>query len=277
MRFLIVKIVLAVVVVLVVVATARAQSDSVLSRKELRRAHWESHYVDYNDPESRFRPTQLIAPVVLIGGASLIFAVPKFRHTIDRNVRNRVELSCYPKEPVGDYLQYVPAVSSYILNVSGVRGRHSYLDATVILATSWLTMGIMVNVTKYSVGRLRPDGNGHNSFPSGHTATAFMGAEFLRREYWHTAPWIGLTGYLLATGVGVSRMCNNRHWVSDVIAGAGMGILSVQIAYWLFPPMQRAIYGVRRDGKPRRLAGTALAASPYYDGRSAGAAVSLTF
>ena len=79
-----------------------------------------------------------------------------------------------------------------------------------------------------------------------------MGAEFLRREYWDTAPVVGILGYTFASVVGVSRVLNNRHWVSDVIAGAGVGILSVQVAYWLFPPLQRLIYGVRKDGTPRR-------------------------
>lgn len=272
MRFAVVKIVILVIVLLVPLFVV-AQSDSINRRRELRRMNWRARYTDYNDPESRFRPTQLIAPVVMIGGAAVVMAVPSLHHSIDLPVRQRVQDARYPLEPMGDVLQFVPAASVYILNATGVRGKHSYLDATVILGTSWLIMGAAVNGLKYGVARRRPDGSARNSFPSGHTATAFMGAEFLRREYWDTTPWIGVIGYSMAIGVGVSRMCNNRHWVSDVFAGAGIGILSVQAAYWLFPPMQRAIYGVRRNRRPN----VAWSASPYYDGRSTGAAMSLVF
>lgn len=88
----------------------------------------------------------------------------------------------------------------------------------------------------------RPDGSAFNSFPSGHTATAFVGAEVLRREYWHVSPWIGITGYAVAAGTGFLRMYNNRHWLTDVLAGAGIGILSVEIAYWLYPTLSKAIF-----------------------------------
>lgn len=75
---------------------------------------------------------------------------------------------------------------------------------------------------------------------SGHTATAFMGAELLRREFWGVSPWIGITGYAVAAGTGAFRMVNNRHWFTDVVAGVGIGILSVEAAYWLYPVLGRA-------------------------------------
>ena len=45
------------------------------------------------------------------------------------------------------------------------------------------------------------------------------------------SPWISVGGYVVATTVGVSRILNNRHWISDVLAGAGIGILSVEFGY----------------------------------------------
>lgn len=259
---------------MMVCANSWAQTAS-RTRQRANDGHWSARYVDYNDPASRFRVTQLVAPVVLTGVGATIMAVPRLHQMIDRPVRERVQNLCLPEEPLGDYLQYVPSVTAYALNVAGLKGKHSYLDATVILATSWAAMGVMVNATKYSVRRLRPDATSRNSFVSGHTATAFMGAEFLRREYWDTQPWIGVMGYTFATAVGVSRVLNNRHWTSDVIAGAGVGILSVQVAYWLFPPLQRLIYGVRKDGTPKRA--VVVQASPWYDGQCGGAALNLMF
>ncbi len=271
-----IRLAVAVVLALGLCCQLYAQTDSLSAlRKAERREHWRARYIDYGDRGSSFHVEQLVAPVVLAGVGATIMAVPKLHQTIDLSVRSRVLGMNLPEEPLGDYLQYVPAVSAYALNVAGVRGKHNYLDATVILATSWATLGVIVNVTKYSVRRLRPDGSNRKSFVSGHTATAFMGAEYLRREYWDTSPWIGVLGYAFASTVAVSRVLNNRHWTSDVIAGAGVGILSVQVAYWLFPPIQRLIYGVRKDGTPRRP--YVVSASPWYDGQYGGAAMSLTF
>ena len=91
----------------------------------------------------------------------------------------------------------------------------------------------------------RPDGSSRNSFPSGHTATAFMGAEFLRKEYWDVSPWIGVAGYAVAAGTGFFRMYNNRHWLTDVLTGAGIGILSTQAAYWLYPTITKTFFRKR--------------------------------
>lgn len=72
-----------------------------------------------------------------------------------------------------------------------------------------------------------------------------MGAELLRREYWDVSPWIGVAGYAVAAGTGFFRMYNNRHWLTDVIAGAGIGILSVQAAYWLYPAISKKFFHKR--------------------------------
>jgi hypothetical protein len=80
---------------------------------------------------------------------------------------------------------------------------------------------------------LRPDGSSHNSFPSGHTATAFMTAMMLSKEYGGENPWYSIAGFTISTVTGLTRMANNRHWLSDVLAGAGFGILSTETGYFL--------------------------------------------
>ena len=72
-----------------------------------------------------------------------------------------------------------------------------------------------------------------NSFPSGHTYMAFAGAELLRKEYGSDYPWRAIAGYTIATLVGLMRVRNNRHWVGDVLAGAGLGILTTDLVYWV--------------------------------------------
>lgn len=61
---------------------------------------------------------------------------------------------------------------------------------------------------------------------------AFTGAELLRREYGKEYPWVAVAGYAVAVLVGAMRVYNNRHWVGDVLAGAGIGIASVTLVYW---------------------------------------------
>ena len=81
---------------------------------------------------------------------------------------------------------------------------------------------------------MRPDGSTRNSWPSGHTATAFVGATILHKEYGLTrSPWYSVAGYGVATATGVMRVLNNRHWVSDVLSGAGIGMISGELAYAL--------------------------------------------
>ena len=54
----------------------------------------------------------------------------------------------------------------------------------------------------------------------------------MRKEY----GWgVGSAAYAVAVATGVLRVYNNKHWCNDVLAGAGIGILSANVAYWLYP------------------------------------------
>lgn len=132
-----------------------------------------------------------------------------------------------------DYLQYAPAGVMLALKASGYESRSSWGRMLASDALSVAVMSAAVNGVKYSVGRLRPDGSARNSFPSGHTATAFMTATMLHKEYGWRSPWFSIGGYTAATVTGVSRLMNNRHWMTDVMAGAAIGIGSVHLGYYL--------------------------------------------
>ena len=132
-----------------------------------------------------------------------------------------------------DWLQYSPAALTIGLKAAGYESRSSWGRMLTSDAISAGVMAIAVNGVKYSVGRLRPDGSRHNSFPSGHTATAFMTATMLHKEYGWRSPWFSIGGYSAAALTGVSRIMNNRHWMTDVMAGAAIGIGSVHLGYFL--------------------------------------------
>lgn len=191
--------------------------------------------------KSNFKAGELIMPLSLIAAGTLGFVEP---------IRNsRYEVRDYLNEwrgdhrtEVDDYLQYVPLASIYGLSLLGAEAKHNYVDRTLELATSYLALGAIVNGIKYTVREPRPDGSSNNSFPSGHTATTFMGAELVRIEYGEEHPWLAVGAYTIATTVGVLRVYNERHWFTDVFAGAGVGILSARIGYWLLPYTKRMMH-----------------------------------
>lgn len=139
--------------------------------------------------------------------------IPNFRHRAD------------------DYLQHAPIVAVYGLNWLGVKGKNDFANRTAILIKSEM----MVTMLTFSLKRItavpRPDTKRLTSFPSGHTAQAFAAATFMAREYGHKSIWYSIGAYSVATGVGAMRVMNNRHWISDVMVGAGIGILSTNLAY----------------------------------------------
>ena len=141
--------------------------------------------------------------------------IPDFRHHYD------------------DYTQYAPAALMVGMKACGYKGRSSWGRMLVSDAFSVASMAALVNGIKYTVSRVRPDQSASNSFPSGHTATAFMTATMLHMEYEGRSPWLSIGGYTLAALTGVSRVLNNRHWVTDVAAGAAIGIGSVHLGYFI--------------------------------------------
>ncbi len=132
-----------------------------------------------------------------------------------------------------DWLQYAPAVGYVGVGfIPGNKGEHNFRERLCIGVTAYATMTLITNTTKVLVKEPRPDTGTRNSFPSGHTATVFTGAELMRIEY---GPWVGLGGYAIAVGVGFLRLYNDRHWFNDILAGAGIGIFSAHVGYWLLP------------------------------------------
>ena len=135
---------------------------------------------------------------------------------------------------IDNYTQYLPLALTIGLKMGGVESRSDWPRYWASAATSAAIMAGLVNGIKYTASEMRPDGSTRNSWPSGHTATAFLAATILHKEYGMTrSPWISVGAYSLATATGVMRVLNNRHWISDVLSGAGIGILSVELGYGL--------------------------------------------
>ena len=138
------------------------------------------------------------------------------------------------KTEIDNYTQFSPYAVAVGLKALGYDGRSSWDRLAVSALASNAVMALAVNATKYSVKEMRPDNSTRNSFPSGHTATAFVAATVLHKEYGLTrSPWFSVGGYAVAMSTGFMRVLNNRHWISDVMAGAGIGILSTELGYFI--------------------------------------------
>ena len=145
---------------------------------------------------------------------------------------NRHTLVTDFKTEIDNYTQFFGPVMATGLKIAGVEGRSDWGRYLASTAMSYGFMALFVNSIKYTAKEMRPDGSTRNSWPSGHTATAFVGATILHKEYGLTrSPWYSVAGYGVATATGVMRVLNNRHWVSDVLSGAGVGIMSGELAY----------------------------------------------
>jgi membrane-associated phospholipid phosphatase len=188
----------------------------------------------YSARDSGLNYKRLIIPAVFISYGIAGLSVKALKQ-LNFSTRDEVVEDRPAQNHLDNYTQYLPAAMVYGFNAIGVRGAHDFRDRTIIYVTSQLLSASMVLPLKYLVGERRPDGSNNQSFPSGHTATAFSSAQFMFREYRDSNFWLSLCGYPVAIFTGIYRVINNKHYVGDVVAGAGFGILSTELAYWLYP------------------------------------------
>ena len=152
------------------------------------------------------------------------------------------------KTGIDDYTQFFGPAMVVGLKLGGYEGRSDWPRLLASAGMSYAIMAGFVNGIKYTAKEMRPDGSTANSWPSGHTATAFVGASLLHKEYGLTrSPWWSVAGYGVATATGVMRVLNNRHWISDVMSGAGIGIMSTELGYALCDLMFKGKGLLRND------------------------------
>lgn len=191
----------------------------------------------------KFTPQQLIVPGSLITVGALAVGI---KPLVQARKWINEEIGLHNCEPYDDYLQYLPAAGYLFLDFAGLKSRRPFVDRVIVGATGAIIATVLCRGTKLLVNEQRPTGDLNNSFPSGHSTVAFLGAELLRQDY---GPWVGACGYVVASGVGIMRILNGRHWLNDVLAGAGIGILSARAAEWLLPFNRRWLGLDKRRGE----------------------------
>ena len=217
--------------------------------------------------KSKVSSGKMHIPLIVIPAAAVVYGAISLKSDGLQDWNEGIKEEIWTEKPhkqfhIDNYLQFAPAVAVYGLNLVGIKGKHNLVDRTMIYGISTVIMGTTVYGLKKLSGEWRPDASDRSSFPSGHTATAFAAAEFLRQEYQDVSIWYGIAGYTAAAVTGYLRMYNNKHWLSDVVAGAGIGIISTNVAYKVYPLLKKAF------SRKEKSFSTMIA--PYYNGSSGG-------
>ena len=181
-----------------------------------------------------FQPKSLILPAFLITVGAIGTAIDGMN---DFHLFTRKD--SVKQIHVDDYLEWGMLGWVFVCDLMG-KEKHNWVDQLCLVTLAEGLNAAMVHGVKHFVNETRPDGTDH-SFPSGHTANVFLGAHVAWKEFKDTSPVLAYSGYALAAFVAGSRLYNNRHWVADVVAGAGFGILSVELSYLIYFPVRNAI------------------------------------
>ncbi|MBT9391800.1 phosphatase PAP2 family protein [Hymenobacter sp. NST-14] len=141
-----------------------------------------------------------------------------------------------------NYTRHAPALLAYGLYAGGLRGERGVVPFSLCYGLAHvLNTGAVSQLKRISATR-RPDvAADFSSFPSAHTAEAFMTATLLHEQFGKGHPWLSVAGYSVATATGAMRMLNNRHWITDVVAGASVGFLSAEVVWRLYPAAARLL------------------------------------
>jgi hypothetical protein len=181
-------------------------------------------------PKDKISYKQFIAPVALITSGSLLLN-SALNDDLQSNA-NRFFGEDFDTS-ADDYLQFVPVAQIYLGKSFGFKPKNDFQHQTINIIVANAIMGTVVFATKNIVKEERPDQSDNLSFPSGHTALAFTNAALLYYEYKDSNVWYASSGFLFATATGVLRIANNKHYTSDVLAGAGIGLASgLIVSYW---------------------------------------------
>jgi len=195
--------------------------------------------IGFKSQHNYLKPKAIIIPATFLiyGGLKpVIKAIPDLDDKIMRNVQT---YHATFHTNAADYLIWVPSAAVYTLDAFNIKTKHTFkqhlaLDVGSVLITGAFGFGIR-KITD-NIKAFKGEGT---QFPSGHTANAFRGAEILHQELKYSHPILSYSGYVVATGVGMLRIYNKQHYLSEVIAGAGLGILSTKLTYWVFDKVTR--------------------------------------
>ena len=185
-----------------------------------------------------FQPC-LKASALILPGTLLLYGALKPVINAIPELDNNVMASIQQNHPgfhtnAADFIMWVPSASVYAMDALHVKTEHNFREHLIIEAASVIITGGIGYGMGFLSRKIKVNNTNNTKFPSGHTANAFRGAEIVHQELKNTHPAWSYSGYLVATGVGMLRIYGKEHLLTEVIAGAGLGILSTKLTYWIF-------------------------------------------
>lgn len=211
--------------------------------------------------EKHFLGKALIIPSTIIASGFI-----SKQTTFDRLVKENVQSSKWcTHSNIDDYLRFAPMVELYLADYSYSKSRSEVFQQTKNLFIAQLLSSLIAESLKRTTNITRPDG-GEYSFPSGHSSIAFTGATALYLDFKDQNKLLAYSGYGFSTATGIFRITNNKHWLSDVLVGAGIGIASAQLVWYINPLKNWDPFKKKK-----------IAVYPYIDGIDARAGLCVVF
>jgi len=185
-------------------------------------------------PTHYLKPAALIVPgtfLVYTGLKPFIGGIGRLDDTIYSHIKTK-----YPgfHTSAEDYMMWAPSASIYFLDACKVKTKHTFKEQLILDAGSIIITGGVGYAMRVVSRHIDAYKTYATKFPSGHTANAFRGAELLHQEIKDDNKLISYSGYVVASAVGVLRIYNKDHLLTEVLSGAGLGILSAKLTYWIF-------------------------------------------
>jgi membrane-associated phospholipid phosphatase len=175
--------------------------------------------------DSLSHPLRIVVPSVLAASSLTIMSIDglkeKWQPALQDAIPNIKDLD--------EVMAVTPGLITLTCSFAGLPATHNtYTRFLIAVKAGVLGMGLTYAL-KYATRVNRPDGSDSHSFPSAHTEIAFLGATMADLEFRDVSIAIPISAYTIAAFTGAMRIEHNKHWVSDVLGGAAIGMASVWV------------------------------------------------
>ena len=215
---------------------------------------------------------RVAVPAALIGVGVLAHS-PQYNETLyrakqDMQASTQKAFAGFDAQGIDDYTRHAPLAAAYGLMAAGRPGERTAVGFTLIyLVAHELDQAVVSNLKRLTAEARPNNAQDLSSFPSSHTSQAFLTATLLHEQYGRRYPWVSVGGYAVAAATGTMRVLGNKHWATDVLAGAAIGFLSAETVWHLYPAFTKLL--------PKQLAHKLLLVPTYVPGGGAGLAVAI--
>jgi membrane-associated phospholipid phosphatase len=194
----------------------------------------DSTYKPVTNHTNYFKPGAIIIPAAFVAYGCLKPVIKSIQNTDDKIWQQVHANHAGFHTNAADYIMWAPSAAIYLMDGLNVQTKHSFKEHLILDAGSLIITGAIGVVMRKISGNIDEYKTHGTKFPSGHTANAFRTAEIFHQELKDSHKLLSYSGYVVAAGVGALRIYNKDHLLTEVLAGAGLGILSTKLTYWVF-------------------------------------------